>query len=61
MKELANKSVKELNTILAEKREALRAFRFGVSGSNVRNVKEGRSLKKDVARLLTAMNKPAVK
>ena len=54
-KEMNDKSPKELNTLLSEKRIALRAFRFAVSGSNVRNVKEGHALKKDIARILTIL------
>lgn len=55
-KELANKNEKELNSLLSQKREALRAFRFSTSGSNSRNVKEGKSLKKDIARVLTVLS-----
>jgi ribosomal protein L29 len=50
------KSVKELHTMIAEKKAALRTFRFSVAGSNTRNVKEGNHLKKDIARLLTLVN-----
>ena len=35
----------DLKKILAEKRETLRASRFGVAGSRARNVKEGRTLR----------------
>lgn len=56
MNELVNKSRKELQAMLSEKRVALKDFRFGVAGSNTRNVKEGNGLKKDIARILTAMN-----
>ena len=55
-KEFANKTEKELNSMLGEKRLALRNFRFAVSGSNMRNVKEGKTLKKDIARILTLLN-----
>jgi len=54
--QFAKKSVKELQTALSEKRLALRAFRFAVSGSNTRNVKEGNALKKDIARINTVLN-----
>ena len=49
-------SVEDLHKEIAEKREALRAFRFGSEGSRTRNVREGRGLRKDVARLLTEVN-----
>ncbi|HEY4505572.1 MAG TPA: 50S ribosomal protein L29 [Candidatus Paceibacterota bacterium] len=54
--EFVKKSTKELTSLLSEKRLALRSFRFSVSGSNVRNVKEGNALKKDIARILTVLN-----
>jgi ribosomal protein L29 len=49
----SNKTEKELQGLLNEKGLALRAFRFNVAGSNVRNVKEGRTLRKDIARIQT--------
>ena len=55
-KEITKKSNTELNLLLNEKRLALRAFRFAVAGSNMRNVKEGKALKKDIARILTRLN-----
>jgi len=61
MKELKNKSKKELHDLLSSKNEALRAFRFAVSGSNTRNVKEGSALKKDIARIMTLLNMEASK
>lgn len=57
MKDLIKKTEKELITLLQEKRLALRNFRFSVAGSNVRNVKEGNVLRKDIARILTVMSK----
>jgi len=61
MKEFAKKTSAELKTLLSQKREAVRAFRFGVAGSNTRNVKEGNSTKKDIARILTILNKKETK
>jgi ribosomal protein L29 len=55
MKELLKKSEAELVKTLTEKREALRAFRFGVSGSKIKNMKEGRTVRKDIARVMTAL------
>lgn len=57
MKDLIKKTEKELVTLLTERRLALRNFRFGVAGSNARNVKEGVALRKDIARILTLLNK----
>lgn len=59
MKELKNKNTKELHSLLLEKRTALRVFRFGIAGSNTRNVKEGSVLKKDIARIMTLLNNPS--
>lgn len=56
--QLKTSSVAELRKLFGEKREALRAFRFGVSGSKVKNMKEGRAIRKDIARILTEMNSP---
>ena len=47
----------ELVQPLVEKREALRKFRFGEAGSRTKNVKEGKHIRKDIARILTAINK----
>jgi ribosomal protein L29 len=52
----AKYSVQDLHKEIAEKREALRAFRFGSAGSRSRNVREGRTIRKDIARLMTEMN-----
>ncbi|MEK7135433.1 MAG: 50S ribosomal protein L29 [Patescibacteria group bacterium] len=51
------KAKADLVKALYEKREALRAFRFGEAGSKTRNVKEGAGLRKDVARIMTELNK----
>lgn len=57
MKELLKKTEKELKQLLAEKREALRVFLFALSGSKTRNLKEGQNLKKEIARIMTLLNK----
>lgn len=57
MKDFINKNKKELTSLVSEKRVALRNFRFGIAGSNVRNVKEGMKLKRDIARILTLLGK----
>ena len=53
---IKDKSVESLHAELSEKREALRTFRFGGAGSRSRNVREGRNLRKDIARILTELN-----
>ena len=57
IKELRQKTETELKTLLAEKREALRQFRFNSSHGKTKNTKEGRGIKKDIARIFTLMKK----
>lgn len=56
MKDLANKTEKELKEMLAEKQKALRVFRFSIAGSNARNVKEGVIIRKTIARIKTKLS-----
>jgi len=56
MKDIAKKTETELIKLVAEKREALREFRFGMKGSRTRETKQGATLRKDVARILTYQN-----
>lgn len=53
--ELKQKNQKELEDLLESKRRDLWNFRFGASGSKVRNVKEGKLLRREIARILTVM------
>lgn len=55
MSEFKGKKAEDLRKLLVEKREALRMFRFGLSGSKVKNLKEGASLRKDIARIETEL------
>lgn len=57
MKDYKGKNKKDLLSMVQEKRTALRNFHFGIAGSKVRNVKEGKNIKKDIARLLTEYSK----
>jgi ribosomal protein L29 len=54
MKELIKKTVAELQKLLEEKRKALSDFRFQIAGSKIKNVREGRKIKKEIAQILTA-------
>jgi len=56
MADISKQSVESLNAELGKLRETLREFRFGSAGSRSRNVREGRSLRKDIARVLTQLN-----
>lgn len=55
MADITKKSIKDLEKMLVEKREALREFRFGISGSKVRNIKEGRDVRRVIAQILTEL------
>ncbi|MCK4386757.1 MAG: 50S ribosomal protein L29 [Candidatus Pacebacteria bacterium] len=54
--DLKKTTEKDLNKMLSDKRAELREFRFGLSGSKTTNVKKGRGLKKEIARVLTELN-----
>lgn len=55
-KEITIKTPADLTRLLAEKREALRSFRFGAAGAKSKNVKEGKLIRKDIARIMTVLN-----
>jgi ribosomal protein L29 len=50
------KEAKDLLKALYEQREILNKFRFGAAGSRTRNVKEGSTAKKEIARIMTELN-----
>lgn len=52
-------SREELEKELAEKRRQLREFRFDIAGTKTRNVKEGQHTRREIARILTELNKPS--
>lgn len=47
---------KDLEKSVLEKREHLRDVRFSVAGSKVKNVRDQRNTKKEIARILTELN-----
>jgi large subunit ribosomal protein L29 len=51
--ELRKKTKAELKRLLSENREKLRALRFNLASGKLKNVREIRYLKKDIARILT--------
>ncbi|MDO8572893.1 MAG: 50S ribosomal protein L29 [bacterium] len=55
MQDIQNKPSTDLRKELGEKRESLRQFRFNVSGSKIKNVKEALALRKQIARILTLL------
>jgi ribosomal protein L29 len=56
MKELIKKTEKELKQMLLDKKEALRVFKFAMSGGKVKNMKEGQALKKEIAQIMTLLS-----
>lgn len=54
--ELKNKTKSELHQILAESRDELRELKFKVGERQLAQVRRVRALKKDIARVLTALN-----
>ena len=56
MKEIRKKDDKALIAYVGEKREEVRAFRFGTAGAGTRNVRAVRAAKKEIARSLTELN-----
>ncbi len=55
MSEHSKKEVAEIQKMLADKRESLRVFRFEGAGSRSRNVRGGRTLRREIAQLLTEL------
>jgi len=53
--ELRQKSKEELQRFLQEKREKLRILLFDLVSGKVKNVREIREIKKDIARILTLL------
>ncbi len=55
MKEIINKNKAELIKELNEKRLHVKDLRFGIAGSKSKDVKEFSKIRKDVARIMTAL------
>jgi len=55
-KELNKKTESELNRILKEEKGKLRDLIFDLSSGKVKNVREIRVIKKDIAQILTIFN-----
>lgn len=51
------KAAPDLQKELASKRAVLRDFRFGIGAVKSKNVKAGRGAKKDIARIMTELNR----
>ena len=59
MEEIRKMNEQDLRKGLISTREALKDFRFGIAGSKIRNMKEGKNLKSDIARYLTELSERA--
>ena len=55
MKEYKDKTPKDLMKLISEKKEVIRLFRFGSTGSKQKNVKLARTTRKDIARIMTEL------
>ncbi len=55
IKELRQKSKEELQKILQDNREKLRQLRFDLDAGKVKNVREIRKIKKEIAQILTIL------
>ena len=56
IKKIADKSKKDLIKLLSEKKDALQIFRLGNTRSKTKNVKEGKTIRKDIARIMTIID-----
>lgn len=59
VRELRQKSNKELQQTLINLRDKLRELRFNLAGGKVKNIKEIHQTKKDIARVLTLLKENA--
>lgn len=55
IQELRQKSTGEMQKMLQSKRERLRQLNFDLASGKVKNVREVRKIKKDIARILTLL------
>jgi large subunit ribosomal protein L29 len=55
MIELRQRSKEELEKLLEESRERLRQLKFDLAAGKVKNVREIRKIKKEIARILTLL------
>ena len=55
-KSLKGTDPKELKEMLEDKNKKLRNFKFEITAGKNKNVKEGREIRKDIARILTELN-----
>jgi large subunit ribosomal protein L29 len=56
IKELREKNPEELKKMLAEKKEVARGLRFAIASKQIKNNRESRNIKKEIARIMTLIN-----
>ncbi|PIR69759.1 MAG: 50S ribosomal protein L29 [Candidatus Niyogibacteria bacterium CG10_big_fil_rev_8_21_14_0_10_46_36] len=56
MKDIQNRNTEELMQMLKDNRGGLRDFRFQVGQGKAKNNKQGREMKRTIARILTHLN-----
>ena len=56
IQELRQKTKSELQKLLIDVREKLRQLRFNLASGKVKNVREIRKIKKEIAQILTILN-----
>jgi ribosomal protein L29 len=56
LKELRQRSIKELQKLLTKERETLRASKFSVSAKQLKDIKIIKKTKKLIARIITIIN-----
>jgi len=57
IKELRKKTKEEIQKILTDNREKLKQLRFDLAAGKVKNVREVREIKKNIARILTIIKR----
>lgn len=57
MKEITKMKTEKLVEELAKKRESLRKIQFDLAGASVKDTTESKKLRRDIARILTELNK----
>jgi len=60
-KELRQKQENELNALLKKKRSELLDFKFKLAKGKTKNVKEGKNIRKEIARILTVLSDLSVR
>ncbi len=55
MSDIKKETSESLKKSIADMREKLRVFRFEGAGSRLRNVREGRTLRREIARAMTEL------